>query len=175
MKGDPRQRAIPRAEAKEIRISLDKITTFMFQWNRHMDQEVAESMGEQLSRIVRKTCRPDQDLMSALPSNPTLDPTSLEPITKNTPITGPNFHKLVKREIHVYKNIGSIGGGTLLGAVDLATGQIWAVKECRPKKQQDADDAEKWKKPFKREVEILSALKHVSPSSLHITHRPVRC
>jgi serine/threonine protein kinase len=62
----------------------------------------------------------------------------------------------------VYKKLGQGAFGTVSKAVDMATGSLWAVKECRQPDGEVMDEA--WKTSFKHEVEKLARLRHVSLS-----------
>jgi hypothetical protein len=50
--------------------------------------------------------------------------------------------------------------------IDLNTGEIWAVKEIKATAQDD-----KWRMAFKREVEIIAPLRHVSRFAFSVHSR----
>jgi hypothetical protein len=91
--------------------------------------------------------------------SPNLAPAAVEAKTWLTPEVPKDYDGKPLRQIPVYKQLGEGAFGTVSKAVDLATGKIWAVKEC---KKEDKTATEDWKVEFKHEVEKLAQLQHVS-------------
>jgi hypothetical protein len=63
-----------------------------------------------------------------------------------------------QKSIHRYGELGQGTYGVVYKAVDLSSGEIWAVKEFKPKAR-----TAQWTASFRREVEIMARLQHVSP------------
>ncbi|KAI9172676.1 Serine/threonine-protein kinase PrkC [Paramyrothecium foliicola] len=166
LQGDPRRRVIPRAEPRMISICFGQYASFQFIWHVSTAAEDVASVGLQLARIAANTHVNDQRAILAVPRIPNLDSTAYEARTINTPDVPVEYDGQPLRQIHVYNKIGSGHFGNVSKAVDLATGRIWAVKECR--RPDNSLVAESWKAEFKREVETLARYSH--PNIIRLEH-----
>jgi hypothetical protein len=119
----------------------------------------ADQIGLQLSQIYWAQYRPDLGMTLHIPKDPKLERDAFEKRSPNTPRVPKKFDGNPTRQIYIYKHLGSGAFGSVSKAVDLATGRLWAVKECLPSTSKDK--GETWKVDFKREVEKLATLQHV--------------
>lgn len=167
LKGDPRSRIIPLANPKMICIFFGQDASFQFKWRLSVD---AKSSRKRLASIAQAVIASNQGMTLIVPRDTNLDPTAYEARTFNTPNVPMEFNDKPLRQIHVYDTIESRGSWKCLKAVDLSTGNIWAVKECRNSKNEAV--GESWKAAFKQEVETLAQLSHVgySPSCCYFIH-----
>lgn len=163
LQGDPRRRVIPQAKAKAISICFGIDISFTFFWRDEFNNERdIEEHRKELARIAASMVVPGNGSLLTVVRDPKLDPTAYEARTTNTPVVPEDFDGKPLRQTHVYSKLGEGGFGTVFKAVDLSTGSVWAVKECRKPRQDVA--GEDWKLDFKREVEKLASLRHVSSS-----------
>jgi hypothetical protein len=160
LQGDPRRRVIPPVAGKKISIYFGRYAYFQFIWHGSLDPSDLDSRKEALGLIAKATIIPSKGMGLAVLRDPNLDPTAYESKTANTPSVPVEYDGQPLRQIHVYSKIGAGAFGVVSKAVDLATGSIWAVKEC--KNPGHGAMGETWKVAFKREVEKLAKLSHVS-------------
>ncbi|KAJ2981003.1 hypothetical protein NUW58_g6795 [Xylaria curta] len=153
---NPRQRVIPRGYA-DIVITLGTSTHFLFRWGtyfhnkREGEQHHLEQEAHGLARTGMTLSIPHEvqekqfgkyDLRS-----------------RYTPSVSIAPHRYIS--CHKYEKLGEGGFGVVFKAVDLSSGELWAVKEIKPKAIDD-----RWKSAFKKEVEMMAPLRHVSDSTL---------
>ncbi|KAH8804571.1 kinase-like domain-containing protein [Xylogone sp. PMI_703] len=100
-----------------------------------------------------------------VPQDPILAPRAFEPKTINTPKVPAEYDGRPLIETHSYGTIGSGTFGEVSDEVDLATGKLWAVKQCR---NPGKTEGETWKAAFKHEVEKLVQLHH--SNIIHLEH-----
>ncbi|KAK7698583.1 hypothetical protein SLS64_012451 [Diaporthe eres] len=190
LQGDPRRRVIPRGIFGEIQIRMGVGVAFHFKWALPMEEEQdARLWGDRLSELARSMHRPGRGMGLTRPFAPNIPDTEYEQPTRYTPRPVAKddrdrrlrkFHRYDKgeaaefrvvrrsvakkdiiRDTYVYKAV-------VYRAVDLATGDICAVKECIVPPDMLKDPAELWKAELKLEVEKLLALKH--PHILELLH-----
>ncbi|KFY95600.1 hypothetical protein V498_03279 [Pseudogymnoascus sp. VKM F-4517 (FW-2822)] len=155
LQGDPRCRIIPLANPEMISINLGREVSFQFKWRISID---SKTVRDKLTSIAQATIASNQGTTLTMPEDLNPDPRAYEPRTFNTPDVPTKFNHRPFRQIHVYSTIESGRGWECLEAVDLRTGSIWAVKECRDSGTEAV--GESWKVAFKREVEALARLSH---------------
>ncbi|RMD45107.1 hypothetical protein DV735_g111, partial [Chaetothyriales sp. CBS 134920] len=166
LQGDPRRRVIPRAPATSITVVFGADALFQFIWKISIDPRDMKDVQGGLARIARSTINPSKGMNLTELRDPNLHPTAYEARTRNTPVVPPQYDGRPLRQIHVYKELGRGGFGTVFLAVDLATGKLWAVKES--KQSIRSDPKESWKAEFKREVEKAAKLCH--PNIIRLEH-----
>jgi hypothetical protein len=157
LQGDPRRRIIPQAGMDiSIGIAFGREVSFQFIWRQSGG---ADDYKKKLAFIAQATVESNKDMTLTMPQHKNVDPASYEVRTQNTPNVPIQFDCKPLRQIHVYMTIGSGAFGNVSKAVELGTGDIWAVKECRnPKKKLVGDSC---KAAFQQEVESLAKLSHV--------------
>lgn len=152
IQGNPPQRVIPKDKTRRAITFEPTNAKFQFQWmiplqDNKTDADLAKHAldlaiaGMTVTRPVPQTFGPFHQY--ALRSQFSLPAASRSGSIKS---------------IHRYRRLGEGTCGVVHKAVDLSSGEMWAVKEFKPK----ARTAE-WTASFKREVETLSKLRHVSP------------
>lgn len=139
-----------------ILINFGREVSFQFKWRIPID---SETVRDKLASIAQATIASNQGTALTMPEDLNPGPRAYEPRTFNTPDVPTKFNHRPFRQIHVYSTIESGRGWECLEAVDLRTGRIWAVKECRDSGTEAV--GESWKVAFKREVEALARLSHV--------------
>ncbi|AEO65621.1 uncharacterized protein THITE_2044078 [Thermothielavioides terrestris NRRL 8126] len=132
LQGDPRRRVIPLAPSGRIVLEIGTNIRFHFVWQVRLDQASVERIRSQLARFAQANLVPEQGMTLDVPRDPRLAPTAFEKRTKNTPEVPKEYDGQPLRQIHVYKELGRGAFGVVYKAVDLATGRLWAVKECKP-------------------------------------------
>jgi hypothetical protein len=151
--GEPRVRVIPRDHSRLFSIVFGTDTNFEFEWRC--------DVGGAQDSIVRTAAR-----ALAVPGmTPTRATSSLvqmrhhELRSRYTPTApSPRAHNI---DVHRYKVLGEGGFGVVSKAVDLRTGQLWAVKEIKLGTQSSPSRA-----TFTKEVDTMFRLRHVSETSL---------
>ena len=166
LQGDPRRRVIPQAPFEEILIHFGKRAIFSFNWHQATSPPYRVALIKaQLARIAQQNTRYNQEELLDVPHDPGLPATAYEEWSKRTPAVPKEWNGKPTRLLHYYEELGSGAFGTVYRAVDLATGSLWAVKECRrtdPKAIAGVfADKEHWKLDLKKEVENLARVQHV--------------
>lgn len=157
--------------------------TFHFKWALPMEEEQDVRLwGDRLSELARKMHEPGRGRGLTRPFAPNIPDTEYEKQTRYTPSPAARddrdrrlmrFHRYDKGEAAEFRVVrtsraknevvrdSSVYKAVVYRAVDLATGDICAVKECIVPPDMKKAPGEPWKADLKLEVEKLVALKHV--------------
>ncbi|KAK0732492.1 kinase-like domain-containing protein [Apiosordaria backusii] len=157
LQGDPRRRVIPMDRNLPLFIWLGSKIHFRFVWGdsfiRNVDtaRKALFSIAEKTKVVGGATLQPQRSLNPAQ--------IEIEPKSPNAPVVPIDLDKQPLRQTHTYKVLGEGAFGRVSLAVDLASGELFAVKECK-KRTKKAD--------FKVEVEQLAKLRH--PNIVKLEH-----
>jgi hypothetical protein len=158
---NPRQRVIPRTN-KVVYITFGTTTCFRFVWAREYQEEFhSDAFEAQDALAAHALALRVSGMTLTAPETDSLKPPmnhSRELRSRYSPSTGSSLAG-TSRPIHMYRVLGEGTFGQVSKAVELTSGDIWAVKVI---KSEVADD--RWRTCFLREVEMLKCLRHVSTS-----------
>ncbi|KAH6617149.1 kinase-like domain-containing protein [Chaetomium tenue] len=159
---NPRQRVIPRT-TRAVFITFGSSTCFMLKWARGYQNDADMTDFVVQGQLADKALALHMRGMTlTAPDEDTLMPPmhhSRELRSRYTPSGGSSLSGHV-RPIHKYSVLGSGTFGEVSKAVELSSGELWAVKEIKGDTKDDY-----WKQCFLAEVEILLTLRHD-----HIVH-----
>lgn len=160
----PRQRVIPRTD-KAVYITFGASTTFRLSWAPRYQTEIVH-MGLNIQDRLAAEARTlhARGMTITAPAAPSPHPPmhhSRELRSRYTPSGGSSLTG-VDIPIHRYAMLGEGTFGRVYKAVDLTSGELWAVKEIKDEAKDDS-----WKECFVRKVEILLGLSHVSTRHHH--------
>lgn len=190
LQGDPRRRVIPRGLSGEIKICIGGGVDFHFKWELPNEKyNDVRLWGDRLSKLAcqrhEAACKMgDHGRGRGLtrPSAPNLPDTAYEKKTRYTPEPAPQddrcrplrkFHRYDEMEASKFRGVRTHKvknqvvshpfeyEAVVYEAVDLATGDIFALKERVVTQEMREDKKEHWKANLKAEVEKLLALEHV--------------
>ncbi|OAA64586.1 Protein kinase-like domain protein [Niveomyces insectorum RCEF 264] len=152
LQGELRRRVIPRAPGQQVRIYVGQTVSFRFAWILSTN---ADKHRWELEKIALR--QPDYGWQRG---GVAVSLSSIEPRTPNTPVVPERLKHKPAIQYHTYKSLGSGSFGSVSKVVDLATGDVFAVKVCRPPELVDADET--WKENIRKEVEILGMIEHAN-------------
>ncbi|KAH8736307.1 kinase-like domain-containing protein [Ilyonectria robusta] len=149
IQGTPPQRVIPKDRTARTILFLQTGAEFVFRWRIPLQDDKTDV---DLVKRAADLAIPDMVLTSALPQ-------ALAPehqYTLRSLFSAPAATKSgTQKSIHRYGELGQGTYGVVYKAVDLSSGEIWAVKEFKPKAR-----TAQWTASFRREVEIMARLQH---------------
>ncbi|KAH7017023.1 kinase-like domain-containing protein [Ilyonectria destructans] len=149
IQGTPPQRVIPKDGASRAILFQPTGAEFMFQWRIPLQDDKTDV---ELAKHAVDLAIPGMTLTSAVPE-------AFKPSHQyllRSQFSAPAAVKSgTQKPIHKYRELGQGTYGVVHKAVDLSSGEIWAVKEFKPKPR-----TVEWTTSFKREVETLAKLRH---------------
>jgi len=172
----PRQRVIPRSGMK-VFIAIGTNTIFRFEWADRMNGSCAQTQNYLAARarslaVKGMTLTPPAGSSDGW-ANVLRKLNLLELESCNTPSVAPKEGP--RKSCHKYSILGSGGFATVYKSVDLATGELWAVKEFDGSpRNRGARSSRELKASLVREVEHMARISHVS-AELETTRDHVSC
>lgn len=158
---NPRQRVIPRT-TRTVYLTFGTSTCFKLKWAPEYQGEADNKPNFAVQGVLadRALALHMRGMSLTAPDEDTLVPPathhSHDLRSRYTPSGGSSLTGNI-RPIHRYSSLGSGTFGQVSKAVDLTSGEIWAVKEIKGDKSHDS-----WKESFLEEVKIIQDLRHVS-------------
>lgn len=142
-------------------LEISHKAVFEFIWRIDAVAESAGPLREVLADVYELLYWDNKPLLE------TKDAALVEERCRNTPRVPREFEDKNVMEVHSYGKVGAGQFGTVYEVVDLAVGRILAMKVAKsPRKATNhGRPRQRWKVSFKEEVEKLSSLQHVSPST----------
>jgi hypothetical protein len=158
LQGAPRLRVIPRAE-RPMSLVFGTNTQFLFLWRIPL---TGAGVQGNLTRRAQLLAVPGMSITLPRQDESMLEPSNRYELRSRYTPTVASQRRPQTIQCHKYEVLGEGTFGVVSKAVDLGTGDIWAVKEIKAEMRDD-----RWRAAFKREVEIIADLRHVSlPLSL---------
>ena len=170
----PRQRVIPRSNMK-VFIVVGSKTVFRFAWADGMNGSCAQTQTYLAAR-ARSLAVKGMTLTPPVASSDgwtrVLQKLNIPELKScHTPSVAPKEGP--RKSCHKYSKLGSGGFATVYKVVDLATGELWAVKEFdRSRRDGAVRSSRQMKASLAREVEHMAGISHVS---LKPTLEPAVC
>ncbi|KAK0669097.1 hypothetical protein QBC41DRAFT_392351 [Cercophora samala] len=141
LQGDPRRRIIPMDRSLPIIIWLTSLISFKFVWGDAVLKNIDEARKSLAAIAEAKRKAGGTHFETQRTLNPAM--VKIEPKSPNAPVVPVDLDKKPLRQIHTYKVLGEGGFGKVSMAVDLASGELYAVKECK-KRTKKTDFKDSW-------------------------------
>ncbi|KAK3991467.1 kinase-like domain-containing protein [Cladorrhinum sp. PSN332] len=176
LQGEHRQRAIPRMN-RSFLILINNIPYFALLWARPYRMEPGRDISANQQRqfavqthamqVSELTAAPDQPYIAQTPQQGRsyqLRRRRRSDRTASGQSTGGYFPGSLERSLHDYKKLGDGGYADVHKVVDLATGDLWAVKKIKHN-ETSLELVRRWHKVTLAELEVLNRVRHQ-----HIVH-----
>jgi hypothetical protein len=161
MAGNGQRHVIPLADAGSIVVDFGNHALFYFRWRQLLTPSAVAALRQGLAAIGWKSFVASLGKDMASGDYETLKKLAHKPrCAKASDVPRERAGRGVVGRLHSYGELGVGSTSITSAAVDVESGRLWAVKKVIDRKGRPG-----WKKGFRREVEQLQKLKHVSRPS----------